>query len=230
APDGSAIAFLMQQEDYTYDLWRIDVSVVNGEPQGSNPTELTQDVRLQTPAWSSAGDVIAFKQNLEDGSKVIQTVPATGGAVETIYTAPEGYGIGEISWRSDASQLAFQTSNNGLHYIMALEISDYTTTTLYGPTTQWLGHMDMARTSDTFVYGSTDGIYILDITQTNPTPQLLLAGDYKMVTWSPDDSQIALLKWDKNNWLNLMVYTLATEEMEKLAKGFAPDWCRDIQQ
>ncbi|UCG69530.1 MAG: hypothetical protein JSV09_00455, partial [Thermoplasmata archaeon] len=44
APDGSAIAFLMQQEDYTYDLWRIDVSVVNGEPQGSNPTELTQDV------------------------------------------------------------------------------------------------------------------------------------------------------------------------------------------
>ncbi|UCG70126.1 MAG: hypothetical protein JSV09_03680, partial [Thermoplasmata archaeon] len=47
APDGSAIAFLMQQEDYTYDLWRIDVSVVNGEPQGSNPTELTQDVRLQ---------------------------------------------------------------------------------------------------------------------------------------------------------------------------------------
>ncbi|UCG70787.1 MAG: hypothetical protein JSV09_07260, partial [Thermoplasmata archaeon] len=229
-PDGSAIAFLMQQEDYTYDLWRIDVSVVNGEPQGSNPTELTQDVRLQVPAWSPAGDVIAFKQNLEDGSKVIQTVPATGGAVETIYTAPEGYGIGEITWRRDASQLAFTTSNNGLGYIMALDISDYSTTTLYGPTTQWFGRIDWARTSDTFVYCSNDGIYILDITQPNPTPQKLIASGHKKPTWSPDDSQIALQKWDKNNWLNLMVYTLETGEMVKIAKGSDPDWCRDIQQ
>jgi Tol biopolymer transport system component len=89
-----------------------------------------------------------------------------------------------------------------------------------------------SSTSDTLAFTTHDGIATLDITQTNPTPEILIPGDgaYKMPSWSPDDSQMALLKWDKNRWTNLMVYDLTTGEMEKLAKGFAPDWCRDIQQ
>jgi Tol biopolymer transport system component len=113
-----------------------------------------------------------------------------------------------------------------------LDISDGSTTTVYGPTTEMIGHIDWARTSDAIVFTSDDGISTLDFSGPDPMPQVLIAGagQYKMPSWSPDDSLIALLKWDKNNWRNLMVYDLATEEVERLATGFAPDWCRDIQQ
>lgn len=222
APDGSAIAFPVSQ-----DLYRIDVSVVNGVPQGSNPTELAQDIEMPIE-WSPAGDVIAFK-NTVNGYKVIQTVPATGGTVETIYTAPEGYGIGSFAWSNDASKMAIGSGSNGVGSILILDLSDYSTTTVFGPTTESCGHFDWARTSDTLVCTSNAGISTIDLTSPSPTLETLIAGEglFKMPTWSPDDSQIACLKWEKNNWLNIIVYTIETEDMEKIAKGFAPDWCRE---
>ncbi len=227
APDGSAIAFGVQQEDYTTDLYRIDVSVVNGVPQGSNLLELAQDIR-SPPQWSPAGDEIAFINTVNSQYKLIQTVPATGGSVETIYTSPEGFNVQDFTWRYDASQMAILLGGGGGQSIVLLDFSDGSTSTVYGPTGNWLGHIDWARTSDTLAFTTNDGIATLDISVPNQEPQILIPGDgrYKMPSWSPDDSQMALLKWDKNNWLNLMVYDLATEEMEKLAKGFTPDWCR----
>jgi Tol biopolymer transport system component len=227
APDGSAIAFLLLQEDYTEDLYRIDVSVVNGVPMGSNPTELAQDIEMEIE-WSPSGDVIAF-ENTVNGYKVLQTVPATGGTIETIYTAQEGYGIGSFAWSNDASKMAIGSGSNGVGSLLILDLSDGTITTVSGPSTDSKGHFDWARTSDTLVCTSKAGISTIDLTSPSPTWETLIAGEglYKMPTWSPDDSQIACLKWDKNNWLNIMVYTIETEEMEKIAKGFAPDWCRE---
>jgi Tol biopolymer transport system component len=230
APDGSAIAFGVQQEDYTNDLYRIDVTVVNGVPQGSNPIELAQEIK-SPPQWSPAGDVIAFKQTLNGDYRLIQTVPATGGDIETIYTSPDGYGLQDFSWRYDASQMAILIGSDGQQSIVILDFSDGSTTTVYGPTGDWLGNIDWARTSDTLAFtGYIDGIFVgictLDLTDPSAMPEILIAGQYKMPSWSPDDSQMALLKWERNKWTNLMVYDLATEEMERLAKGFAPDWCR----
>lgn len=226
APYGSAIAFPLKQDDYTEDLYRIDVSVVNGVPQGSNPIELAQDIEMEIE-WSPAGDVIAF-ENRVNGYKVIQTVPATGGTVETIYTAPEGYGIGSFAWSNDASKMAIGSGSNGVGSLLILDLSDGSTTIVCGPSSESKGHFDWARTKDTLVASTSSGISIIDLSQQNPTFQLLIAGAYKMPTWSPDDSQIACLKWEKNSWVNIMVYTLETEEIEKIAKGFAPDWCREL--
>jgi Tol biopolymer transport system component len=231
APDGSALAFLEQQEDYTYDLWRIDVSVVDGEPQGSNPTELLQDLGYHKFRWSPQGDVIGFARGL-DGESVIQTVPATGGEVETIYTAPEGFGVGDITWNSDGSKLAFRSESNGLASILVLDISEGSTTTVYGPTTDWFAGLDWARTKDTLAFTCNPpagNICTLDMTDPSATPVTVIGESSKLSSWSPDDSQIVFCKWEKKNgWNNIMVYTLSTGEMEKLADGFGPDWGRHV--
>jgi Tol biopolymer transport system component len=236
APDGSAIAFIMQQEDYTYDLYRIDVSLVNGQPQGSNLYELVQDVGMHTPAWSPGGDEIAFVQKIDGVSRLIQTVPATGGTVETIYNGPGDFWISGLAWRGDGLKLAFYGNTlpggvnapGGPQSIVVLDLSYYSTTTVYGPTTDWFAHIDWARNSDILVMQTSFGIAILDITETNPTPQTLIesTASLRFPTWSPDDSQIAYLRPGKGRSSEIVIYTLATEETEILAKGFAPDWCR----
>jgi Tol biopolymer transport system component len=223
APDGSAIAFGFQHV-----LYRIDVSVVDGVPQGSNPIALTDEIKSSPPKWSPAGDVIAFTNHFNGEYNLIQTVPAMGGTVETIYTAPEGYSVLSMAWRSDASKMAIELIefyNNNQRTIVVLDLSDYTTTTVYGPTTDRCDHLDWARTSDTLTFTSNDGISILDMTQTNPTPQVLIAGNNEWPIWSPDDSQMIYLQWHKNSY-KLSVYTLSTEESEIIGKGSAPDWCR----
>jgi Tol biopolymer transport system component len=223
APDGSAIAFGFENV-----LYRVDVTVVDGVPQGSNQIALTDQIKTSPPKWSPAGDEIAFINTLNGDYRLIQTVPATGGDVETIYMAPEGYSVSCFAWRNDASKMAIQQGGNGQRSIIVLDFSDSSTTTVFGPTTYWFGHIDWARTSDTLVCTSNAGISTIDLTDPSPTMETLIvgSGQYKMPSWSPDDSQIACLKWERNRWLNLMVYDLETEEMEKLAKGFAPDWCR----
>jgi Tol biopolymer transport system component len=234
SPDGNAIAAQVSVNrggEYFYCLWRIDISIVNGVPQGSEPTELAQDIGYG-PAWSPDGDVIAFiKHDGDDINAYIQTAPAIGGDIETIYTAPDGYDVHHPTWSRDASQMVFVQSGYGQRSLILLDLSDSSIITVYGPTNGNFKNLDWARTQDVLVFHYTvstydTGIYTLDLTETSPTPQAILVdGSPDSPSWSPDDTQLVFERTNKNA-RRVSVYTFSTEETEYLVKGRFPDWSR----
>ena len=81
SPDGHSIAFIN-----SWNLWRIDVTVVNGVPTGTNAAVLLDKTSsLSEPAWSPLGDEIAF---VDINLKTLEVVPATGGVPEVLYSSP----------------------------------------------------------------------------------------------------------------------------------------------
>jgi Tol biopolymer transport system component len=218
---------------YLKDLIRIDISIVNGEPQGSDPVVLVQDIGSGEAAWSPDGDVIAFTKMVDDAWKHIQTVPADGGTVETIYTAPDGYNVHFPTWNRDGSKIAIKQGGNGGHSIILLDLSDSSTTTIYGPTADNIIFMDWARTKDVLALnlaptGENLGIYLLDLAETSPTPEALwVEGTSRSPSWSPDDSQLVFdTSSGPKNGQQISVYTFSTEELEYHSLGMHPDWCR----
>lgn len=234
SPDGSAIAAqvsVQRDGQYFHDLWRIDISIVDGEPQGSEPIELVQDIGY-CPAWSPQGDVIAFVRSAGSNNQIL-TVPADGGDVEAIYTAPEGYRVHYPTWNSDGSRMAFTQGSGGQGSLMILDLSDGSTTSINLPENNGIGFLDWARTKDVlaFRYVSTGGqqyIYTLDLTETSPTPQMLLEdGSPDSPSWSPDDTQLVFERTYKNA-RRVSVYDFSTGEVDYLAKGRFPDWSRHV--
>lgn len=234
SPNGDAIAFL--DGAGRRDLWRINISVVDGTPQGSDPYRLIQNT-YYSPAWSPLGDKIAFTRGLNDPPWLIQTVPATGGAVETIYTAPEGYWVLDLTWRSDGSQLAFVelNTNNNQKSIVVLDLSDGSTTTVYGPVTGSVHHLDWARTQDVlaFIRGQDGNLAVvtLDMTEENPTPQVVYDGEGSSPSWSPDDSQLVFggrVCCKGKSYGAVFVYEFSTGNLVELSRGYYPDWSRHV--
>lgn len=105
SPDGAHIAFT-NRPPATRTLWRIDIAVVDGIVQGSNPVQLVSDCDpICLPAWSPAGDVIAYMTgNKYYTPSVIWTIPADGGTPTPLYTSTEG--IVGFSWNSDGTEMA----------------------------------------------------------------------------------------------------------------------------
>lgn len=236
SPDGNAIAVKVSVKRdgvYLKDLIRVDISVVDGEPQGSDPIVLVQDVASGGVGWSPNGDVIAFTQMVGDNWGLIQTVPANGGPVETIYTAPEGYNVHYPTWNNDGTKMVFTQGASGQRSLMLLDLSDGSTTTIYGPTSDNMGFMDWARTQDVLALymiptAGEPGIYLIDLTETSPTPVALwTGGTSRSPSWSPDDSQLVFdTSTGPRKGQQISVYTFATGEIEYHAMGMHPDWCR----
>jgi Tol biopolymer transport system component len=234
SPNGDAIAFTIGF--YSRDLWRIDVSVVNGEPQGSNVYKLAQDIGYN-PSWSPSGNEIAFiGKNNDGGYTYLQTIPATGGTIETLYTCPDGYWVNDPTWSNDGSRIAFVEDKPGEKMIKILDLSDSSITTVYGPVNVAILHLDWARTKDVLVFemppekGGLLALFTLDITEEDPTPQLIVSGnnDIRWPSWSPDDSMIAFegLVSTKGNHVSICTYDFSTDEVQPLAKGTRPGWSR----
>jgi dipeptidyl aminopeptidase/acylaminoacyl peptidase len=244
--DGASIAFMMNVAGTSgRELWRIDVTIVDSVPQGSNAHVLTDNI-YYAPAWSPAGDVIAFTKRIFDPSvgrdepREIRTIPAAGGAETTLYTAPEGHRVVYLTWRSDATQIAFREQIGVSQYwIKILTIADplgpENPKTVFGPVDYSLAHLDWARTKDVLAcmanLDEITAIYTLDITQQNPTLQFVIGGESRTPSWSPDDSKLAFDQPDrvKNGrvfgW-HVRTYDFATGETAKLASGVGPDWRR----
>jgi Tol biopolymer transport system component len=240
SPDGSAIAVKISVKRdgvYLKDLIRIDISVVDGEPQGSEPIVLVQDIASGGVGWSPNGDVIAFTQMVGDYKSLIQTVPADGGLVETIYTAPDGYNVNWPTWNSDGTKMAFTQGASGQQgSLMQLDLSDGSTTTIYGPNSDSIGFIDWARTKDVLAFymiptEGEAGIYLLDLTETPSTPEPLWVDDIsRSPSWSPDDSQLVFdTRSGPRKGHQIAVYTFSTEEIEYYSTGMHPDWSREIQ-
>ncbi len=262
APDGSAIAFhdIYTNTEGYYDrkLWRIDVTIVDGVPQGSNPRILYPSIS-SNPAWSPSptgtlGDVIAFPEHISDPSTgdityLLRTVPATGLSegeeATTLYTAPNGHSIYHITWRSDASQIAFREGVPGSVYTikvldLTVPVDSDNPTTVFGPVTYWISNLDWARTKDTIAFGAYEispdqlnSVWTIDITQDDPDqdPKFVVGGRAGWPSWSPDDSQIAFTRPDKKTGSRLRGWHVWTHDFAsgidtKLAKGFILDWVR----
>jgi Tol biopolymer transport system component len=248
SPDGTSIAFMIGVEgSIASELWRIDVTVDgDGNPQGSNPFMLTEDIYWDV-AWSPDGDVIAFPKRVFDPSlghdapREIRTITATGESETTLYTASEGHRVLYPTWRSDASQMAFREQDtSGDHSIKVLDLTlpvgPDNPETVYGPVGDSITMLDWARTKDTLAYNSMGpddltAIYTLDLTEPDPTPQFVVGSESGSPSWSPDDEQIVHYKGDFSRggrlkgW-NVWQFDFATGEDTKLAKGIVPDWSR----
>jgi Tol biopolymer transport system component len=193
SPDGASIAFI---EPSPIEVWRIDVSVVNGVPQGSNALRLLggDGYSYSTPAWSPLGDVIIARRtpvNAPDTQGVFVTVPSTGGTPTVIYQPPAGAAVHSPAWNFDASRIAFterlpgSTANN----IMALDLASGIKTMVLdvGPSGLWPTAIEWARTGDSLAFEASSGVYTLDTSVGVP---VLVEPVGSSPCWSPDDNEL----------------------------------------
>lgn len=217
SPDGQSIAFLLD-----FALWRVDVAVVGGVPQGSNATELLPripDVQsFVDPAWSPQGDEIVVVQIQEpDG---LWLVPATGGLPAVLYEPQAGHDVAWPAWRSDASQVAFVEGDGVTRWIQILDLaSDIVTTAAeFSSIPRFL---DWGRTQDRLAFDMDGAVYILDIA-TGVTE--LVMDNATTPTWSPDDTRLMFLDNSRNK---LAVIDLPTGAVTRFRTGGGwPDWRR----
>jgi len=262
APDRSALAYAVVHiyALEVFELWRIDVTVANGVVQGTNPLLLHNYPYYQediSPAWSTHGTVIAFTEQSTDFffywalTKLVRTIPANGGAPTTIYTAEDTYGVSDPTWSPDSTEIAWVSTRfidaagpnddypvlTPVEYsIMVLDIPTNTTRTVFGPVTYSLYNLDWARTQEKiayYAYGPVAGIYTVDISQENPSPQLVVAlGRYTEVTWLPNDAKIAFnapqYHWKSGKLIGFPIWTyeFSTGQQVFVGPGTSPDWVR----
>ncbi len=128
SPYGTSLAFVNRETQY--ELWRMDVAVVNGVPQGSK--ELPLATCAWDPAWSPVGvpslggkEVIAYQaigQDTDCRKDELRYVCAdANGAADdcsgTLHTTASGAAVRYPAWSPDATKIAFVESRdpNGSH-------------------------------------------------------------------------------------------------------------------
>jgi len=237
SPDGNSIAWsgpLHTNGYYEYGIWRIDVEVIDGVPQGSNLMQLAHSDgsdSFGSAAWSPLGDEIAYRVNPPgDPGERIDAVPATGGDSYTIYTSPDGFGIGRsVTWRSDGTQLALigieiSAGADGKSIIIVDRATGTVTDTLL--TGQFdFTRLDWAQGLDILAFHdmSTSMIYTVDIETGTSVPVTEGAAP----SWSPDNSKLAYIEPGRQPRFNkISTVDLDTGEITRLASGINPDWRR----
>ena len=221
SPDGGSIAF----KDWS-ELWRVDVTVVDGEPQGSNPTFLLDNI-LDGPEWSPGGSYsgyILFTRFPESGyARSLEVIPATGGDPQTLYTDTEGT-VWHPVWSPDGDSIAFVKSVDGVYSLGILDVETSGTSFIDIPTLPICLDWARQRTQDEIAYGikykeRNKWIYELNTLDTS-TGNIKFLFKGSNPTWSPDDR----LLFEGGG---LAVHDFDTGETEKINKwGWFPDWSR----
>ncbi len=235
SPDGKSIAFQSSSE-----LWAIDVTVVDGKPQGSNLRELLHDAGYWcSPAWSPLGDEIAFAQGPIESPPSspisISIIPADGtGTPVVLYSAQAGHKVRYPAWSGDAKRIAFvewdpsagALRTNTIKMLTQDENGYWDVTVVYeGEPGLRIRYLDWARTKDVLAYSTTlymspgENVYTLDLSQ-GSSPILVTEG--RSPSWSPDDAKLVFdVKGD------VMTIDLTSGETQTLAKrGIYLDWRR----
>jgi dipeptidyl aminopeptidase/acylaminoacyl peptidase len=223
SPDGGSIAF----KDWS-ELWRIDVDVIDGEPQGSNPTFLLDEI-LDGPEWSPLGDRILFTRFPGGGGypHSLEVIPAgglpPGGTPDTLYTDIEGT-VWHPVWSPGGDRIAFVKSVSGVYSLGILNLVTEDVSFIDLPTLPTRLDWARQRTQNEIAYSIKYkernkwiyDLYTVDITSGNIT--FLFKGSNP--TWSPDDK----LLFERGG---LTVHDFGTGEAEKISKwGWFPDWRR----
>jgi Tol biopolymer transport system component len=219
SPDGASIAFVQGGPGGggpDYEIWAVDVIVVDGEAQGTNARMLADHqacggAACRRPVWSPAGDQIAVEGIWFYYNPGIYMFPASGlqpgEQAELIYSGEGLDGAGQIAWKPDATQIAFWFSDRvgdliADTWMVILDITQsppvVVDTLLQGQFGSKLG-VDWARTGDELIFsavptgGDTRAIYRMDIA--TGVPIEIVSGEPggngpDRPAWSPDDSQM----------------------------------------
>jgi Tol biopolymer transport system component len=236
SPDGGSLVwggytYVPYVPGYDYGVWRIDVNVVDGNPQGSNLQRLvSSEYWISGAAWSPLGDEIAYTVHTTDDIFRVDAVPATGGTPYTVF-APEGYGLLDPpAWSSDGTRFAVIGGELSAGYEgMSIIIVDRATGTI---THELLTgqhafkELSWARQGvDTLVFGdgNEDMIYTVDIETEMAEP--VVPGFEPC--WSPDNSKIVYKRYQSRTKYPISTYEFSTGEITTIAGGGAqPDWRR----
>jgi Tol biopolymer transport system component len=219
SPDGATVAFVRGGPGGggpDFEIWAVDVIVVDGEAQGTNARMLADSqacggAACRAPKWSPAGDKIAVEGIWFYYNPGIYMFPASGlqpgEQAELIYSGEGLDGAGQIAWKPDATQITFWFSDRVDDLIVDtwMVILDITQsppvvvdTLLQGQFTNKKG-VDWARTGDELLFsaiavgGDTRVLYRMDIA--TGVPVEVAAGNPGeagpvWASWSPDDSQV----------------------------------------
>ena len=220
SPDGGSIAFKGGRSGS--ELWRVDVVVVDGEPQGENPTLLLDRI-LGGPEWCPGGtyeDHILFARSPQSELEVISALP--GGTPEVLYAADPGNTVWNPAWSPGGDRIAFMEWNGDYFLFKILDVASGVASTIHlDESLQLGGRIDWARTrsQDELVYDIGGKLYTVDIASGNATFIL----DGKTPSWSPDDGKLVCV----NARGSMVAYEFATGETTKLVGGgYWPDWRR----
>ncbi len=233
SPDGKAIAFRNGCDAFT--LWRVDVSVVNGAPKGSNAHRLTAAcASCYDPAWSPTGDVIAVGGGGGSGSTPIQIpsiflVDVNTGSVTTLYTAVAGSYVLYSSWSSDGQRLAVtERDPSGVDSIKILErATGNVLRTLVQGLFGTITHIDWARGLEKLAITDAAGcggavrcVFAVDFTSPSETVTKIVDGN--AMAWSPDNTKLAFGSSTGLKRLDLATGTTVNLDLN----GDFPDWRR----
>ena len=245
SPDGKSIAFYngcdFVDGQYGNTLWRIDVSVVNGVPQGSSARRLADRYACGScyqPAWSPTGDVIAVgggtTATTTYGTSAIHIVDANTGASQMFYTAQvPGSNVLSSAWSSDGQRLAV-VEPAGPGGPLSITIVDRATgtplTTLVQAVFSSIVFIDWARqglgklaVAGTLAGTGTRDIYTIDIAS-NAVTRIVAGND---LAWSPDNTKLVFSTVGTPS-PKIRTVELATGTLVTLHNGGGafPDWRR----
>jgi Tol biopolymer transport system component len=235
APDGTSIVWAgttwIPNNPSTMGVWRIDVNVVDGTPQGSNLQQLVTDAECDSwcnsAAWSPLGDEIIYVGGDDTSNNWwIYSIPANGGTPEIIYEGNEiDINLQSLTWSSDGTRIAFigTEMSTSEKFIRIIERATGTVTHTLLKGMYDLFMIEWARGPDTLLIHASGPtmIYTMDIDHAIPTP--IIEG--KLPCWSPDNSEFVYMFTGRKGGIG--IYDLSTGETNKIAKnGEWPDWRR----
>jgi Tol biopolymer transport system component len=231
SPDGGSIAWL-HLDDSGFGIWRVDVTVVDGEPQGSNLQKIVGDNDCylgRGVSWSPLGDEIAFvSQDRTSNTWWIKTVPADGnGPIEILYSGNEiKTHFYTTSWNSAGTHIAFpeKTIHTHDYFIKIIErATGIVTKTIFMGDCP-MGRVEWARQgTDVLVFENANTGTISTIDINTEAVDLITTGRWPC--WSPDNTHLAFTSTGKK--ASLVKYEISTGDITKLAGGVIRyDWRR----
>lgn len=226
--DGASIAWAGRTGGNS-GVWRIDVSVVDGEPVGSNLQQLVSDEDCGfciDAAWSPSGnEIVVAKSPSGPGQDTIFVVPSTGGAIQTIYTSPDGSAmIRSPSWDSNGNRIAFAEievlSLDWYIKILNRWTGEVSQSMFKGEFT--IRTLDWARQdTDTLVIDDESAEEILTLDISTETATYVVDG--LQPGWSPDNSEIVYVSTGRKS--AICTIELSNGKVTKLNNGgYVPGW------
>jgi hypothetical protein len=234
SPEGHSIAY----HALTYDISRVDVSVVNGVPQASTPVTLPITHLAFDIAWSpdATNSQIAYSEspvNLGDpvGVYLAPASPVSPYVETQIYQGTRDNRMIWIAWNPQATKIALiQRSTTAMvDTLFVIDVGTKTATFVREFKRGVMG-LSWSRTAPDRLALSVprpDNSLqpsILDLT----TNTLSNAPSGPSAKWSPDDSRLVYLSPTNSGTSPIYVVTLSTGAQVKLTTdGVEPEWRRN---